>query len=599
MADFLNREDAEHREISRCGRLFFIGTEFSNLHYLVRQRSKQPDHRVLHFGSHPLAPKVPSVPDEVLELPPKALADELVKSYFVHVNRGFPIIDEEDFMRTYNGAGNTGHVPRCRPQCRPLSLLLLNAIFLVGARVLDPAREEIKTLRPVFFKRTKALFDCRFEQHRETYLQAALLLTWQCDDLEDIVSNTWHWVGVAARTAFGMGMHRDARPSSLNAMDKRLWVRLWWILFQFDVLVSASYGRPQAMQVNLDESDVPPVEEHHFEGICEAEYNFTIQHTSLCLIFSKAMKRRVALRSTPAERADATRQADMELADLISNLPVRLQYSKTDPDLWQAIFHLTYNNFLILLHRASPNRDAEQVAATSDTDLSICCDAAATICSILESFRTRNLLTRLWIPSIHVLFTALVHVCEQMYSANPIMAAKSKRLFDSLILTLHALKGQWLYAQSLLALFDGRNMATSRRSRLSASNTDIGAEQNSFRHGGNSGGLQSSGHLGVENSVSRTSMPELVNTGLGQHSNLAPSYLEQMSLESSDPRRIGEQSSGPLAQNITQNNQIYGTNFVGSDLGLTGDADDMDMLQVPSALELLLAGVGNDFGFHY
>jgi transcriptional regulatory protein AMDR len=78
-------------------------------------------------------------------------------------------------------------------------------------------------------------------------LQASLLLTWQCDDLEDIVSNTWHWVGVATRTAFGMGMHRDAGPSSLNAMDKRLWVRLWWILFQFDVLVSASYGRPQAM----------------------------------------------------------------------------------------------------------------------------------------------------------------------------------------------------------------------------------------------------------------------------------------------------------------------------------------------------------------
>jgi transcriptional regulatory protein AMDR len=50
---------------------------------------------------------------------------------------------------------------------------------------------------------------------------------------------------------------------------------------------------------------------------------------------------------------------------------------------------------------------------------------------------------------------------------------------------------------------------------------------------------------------------------------------------------------------VSQTNHIYGTSFVGDDLGLTGDADDMDMLQVPSALELLLAGVGNDFGFHY
>lgn len=247
MADFLDRQEVEHPEITRCGRLFFIGTEFSNLHYLVRQRSRRPDQRVVHFGSHPLPPKVPSVPAEILELPPKALADELVKAYFFHVNRGLPIIDEEDFMKVYNGYEDNGHFPRCRPRCRPVSLLLLNAIFLVGARVLEPAREEVKSLRPAFFRRTKALFDSRFEQHRETYLQAALLLMWQCDDLEDIVSNTWHWVGVATRTAFGMGMHRDARPSSLNAMDKRLWVRVWWILFQFDVLVSASYGRPQSM----------------------------------------------------------------------------------------------------------------------------------------------------------------------------------------------------------------------------------------------------------------------------------------------------------------------------------------------------------------
>lgn len=247
MADFLNREDAEHPEITRCGRLFFIGTEFSNLHYLVRQRSRRPDQRVLHFGSHPLPPKVPSVPAEILELPPKALADDLVRAYFTYVNRGLPIIDEEDFMKVYNGDEGAGHFPRCRPQCRPVSILLLNAIFLVGARVLGPAREDVKSLRPVFFRRTKALFDCRFEPHRETYLQASLLLTWQCDDLEDIVSNTWHWVGVAIRTAYGMGMHRDAEPSRLNAMDKRLWVRMWWIIFQFDVLVAASFGRSQAM----------------------------------------------------------------------------------------------------------------------------------------------------------------------------------------------------------------------------------------------------------------------------------------------------------------------------------------------------------------
>ncbi|KAI8306122.1 Acetamidase regulatory protein [Colletotrichum sp. SAR11_59] len=590
MADFLNRQEVEFPEITRCGRLFFIGTEFSNLHYLVRQRSRRPDQSVLHFGSQPLAPKVPSVPAEILELPPKALADELVKAYFAHVNRGLPIIDEEDFMRIYNGTEGSGHVPRCRPHCRPLSLLLLNAVL--------PRRG------------TRA----RNGKRRDQVPQASLLLTWKCDDLEDIVSNTWHWVGVATRTAFGMGMHRDATPSSLNAMDKRLWIRLWWILFQFDVIGSTSYGRPQAMQVaiphapdlllmltadddirNLDESDVPPLEEQHFEGILNAEHDFTIQHTRLCLIFSKAMRKRFALRSTAADRAAATAEADAALADLITHLPEKLQNSKSDPNPWQAMFHLTYNNFLILLHRPSPRQDPESPPSTSDTDLSICCDAAITICSIFESMRNRNLLAKLWIPSIHVLFTALVHVSDQMHSSNPLIVAKSKRLFDSLIATLHALRDQWLYAQSLLALFEGRNAAGPRRNRHQAA--DSSGEGDLLRHGGGSGTVQPQDNIGITDGVLNGSIAGLpVSSQPGQP---VPAYLAPINLDPADPRRLGAHQQDAVVGDVAQNNHIYGTSFVGDDLGLAGDADDMDMLQVPSALELLLAGVGNDFGFHY
>lgn len=353
---------------------------------------------------------------------------------------------------------------------------------------------------------------------------------------------------------------------------------------------------------NLDESDVTSLEEHHFQGITSPEFDFTISHTRLCLIFSKAMRKRVALRSTAADRAAATAEADAALADLITHLPEKLHNPEPDPDPWQAIFHLTYNNFLILLHRPSPSQDMECPSAAADTDLSICCDAAITICSIFESLRKRNLLDRLWIPSIHVLFTALVHVSDQMHSANPLIIAKSKRLFDSLILTLHALKGQWLYAQSLLALFEGRNATGSRHTRLHAADWENGAgagagagEGDVSRHSGDSSTSQLQQHLrigvGVLNSSS-THMSAVSHPGHGQP---APAYLGPTGLNSSDPRREHDSIVG----DVSQTNHIYGTSFVGDDLGLTGDADDMDMLQVPSALELLLAGVGNDFGFHY
>lgn len=140
-------------------------------------------------------------------------------------------------MKRYTGADSQ----------KPVSMHLLHSILLVGAHVLAPQRRDAQSLKSELFHRAKTLFDSRFDQDRESYVQTALLLSWQCDDLEDVVSNSWHWIGVAVRIAFGMGMHRDASHSNLNPIDKCQWVRLWWTLFQFDVMVSASSGRPQAM----------------------------------------------------------------------------------------------------------------------------------------------------------------------------------------------------------------------------------------------------------------------------------------------------------------------------------------------------------------
>lgn len=345
---------------------------------------------------------------------------------------------------------------------------------------------------------------------------------------------------------------------------------------------------------NLDESDVSSLEEHHFQGITSPEIDFTISHTRLCLIFSKAMRKRVALRSTPADRAVATAECDAALANLITQLPEKFQNPKADPDPWQAIFHLTYNNFLILLHRPSRSRDPEGPSAAADTDLIICCDAAITICSIFESLRERNLLDRLWIPSIHVLFTALVHVSDQMQSVNPLLVAKSKRLFDSLILTLHALKGQWLYAQSLLALFDGRKATGSRHTRAEGTDSGGGSGEGDVpRHSGDPG--NSPEHLRIGEGVlngSPTQLPAVSHTV--QHGHNGQPYLGPSNLYQCVPRH------GAMDGDVSHASHIYGTSFIGDDMGLAEDgADHMEMLEVPSALELLLAGVGNDFGFHY
>lgn len=243
LVDFIDREDLRTAEIGHRGRICFIGTEISNFNYLVRQSSLHPGHdSVFHFGNRQFHPKYTShdlqhIPSDAIRRTDPEVEHKLLRAYFDQVNCGWPIVDEECFMMQYGGKD-----PR-----NPLSLPLLNAILLVGAHVLAPKDKCMKSFQTVFFRRAKTLIDCRFDQDRTVYVQVALLMTWYSDGLEEIVANGWHWIGVATRTALGCGMHRDVTQSKMLPVSKRTWTRLWWVLFQFDTLVSASYGRPQAL----------------------------------------------------------------------------------------------------------------------------------------------------------------------------------------------------------------------------------------------------------------------------------------------------------------------------------------------------------------
>jgi transcriptional regulatory protein AMDR len=177
-------------------RITYVGKDVSNISFLARQRLESQNERVYHFPSDEIAKKYMShesdrVPQDAFMLPDKALADELITEYFTHVNPGCPILNEV-FMAQYGG-----HNPADLP-----SLLVLQAVLLVGAHVLK-GRPERDILKATFFRRAEMLFKARVEWNRDHTVQAALLLTWHSDGVEDVAANSWYWVGTAARIASG------------------------------------------------------------------------------------------------------------------------------------------------------------------------------------------------------------------------------------------------------------------------------------------------------------------------------------------------------------------------------------------------------------
>lgn len=193
LIEFMDEQDARQHSVSKGFRITYSGKATSNIDFLLRQREE--DDTVHHFPSEDIIRQgwkflTNRTPKEAFMLPNKSLADELVQAYFSIVNPGCPLVDEEVFMREYSGKNPDD----------PPSLLLLNAIMLVGAHVSRP-RPERDTLKAAFFQRAKMLFDSRVERNRDINVQALILLTWHSEGTEDIVANTWYWIGVAARIA--------------------------------------------------------------------------------------------------------------------------------------------------------------------------------------------------------------------------------------------------------------------------------------------------------------------------------------------------------------------------------------------------------------
>ncbi len=167
--------------IKEAGRVAYLG-ESSNLSLLVHDTHGTTD--VVHYplpdsvkGSRARLSELDNIEIDILHqrgaflLPPRALCDELVESFFKWVAPVVPVINKSRFMAHYRDNKN------------PPSLLLLQAILLAGSRVctnpqLMDANGSTTPAAMTFYKRAKALYDANYEDDRVTIVPALVLMGW-------------------------------------------------------------------------------------------------------------------------------------------------------------------------------------------------------------------------------------------------------------------------------------------------------------------------------------------------------------------------------------------------------------------------------------
>lgn len=444
LIEFIDQPHLTERPIDKEARMAYIGTEVSNTSFLVRQQFGQKTLGISHYPTNRLSRRhtchePDRLPIEAFQLPSKSVVDRLLDAYFTHINPTFPVVDQDLFLAQY----------QARDPQNPPSLLLLHAMLVAGAHVLYD-RAERDAQKALFFRRAKTLFDARFERNRDTVVQAALLLTWHSDGAEDVIANSWHWIGVAARTAMGLGMHRDADKSTLVPHNKRMWRRVWWLLFQCDVLISLQYGRPQA--IRLEESDVKRLQASDFEHCGhKVQVNHCLQQTDLCIIISRGLKGRFCLSRSPDPhvRRKELQETEQELAGWL----LQQHLSSPQSDISGASLQLLFNTALVLFHRSQPDDESSRVSEQQN-DNSTCSSAAVEIQHIFDQLCERGQLSSLWVFGVNCLFTALIQLSVQVKTSNPVVAISALRRYESALSAMRQLAEYWPNAASILHFFE-------------------------------------------------------------------------------------------------------------------------------------------------
>ncbi|KAG5358183.1 Cutinase transcription factor 1 alpha [Yarrowia sp. B02] len=455
----------DSKVVKQSGRVAFLGSS-SNLNLLL---DANPDNEAYHYplpaeitGGNPVFHELDPEEIEILKLrgafllPPRELCDDIVESYFEKIHPVIPIVNRTQFMRRYNDPVNTP------------SLLLLQAVLLAGSRVcrnpaLLDANGSSDQASLTFYKRAKALYDSNYENDRISIVQSLALMGWWWEGPEDVTKNVFYWSRVGLCVAQGFGLHRSVENSSLSVAEKRMWKRVWWVIFFRDRAIAVSLGRP--VMINLEDSDVPMLTEDDFiedEPDYPSPYPVNRLHS---LYFIHAVKLSEIMGLVLRQQFSV----GAEHSHRLNRIPV-LKYSVKDMgshNFYKALLHSQYYTILCLVHRSNIlQRRTSEANESAYPSWGIAFQAAHMIAKIMENMLAYNELRDTPAFMVYTLFSAMIMLVYQTESKSPSVVESANRSLDVCMKALEECGKTWVVARMVLKLFKHMNESQPIRNHM-------------------------------------------------------------------------------------------------------------------------------------
>ncbi|KAH6621437.1 fungal-specific transcription factor domain-containing protein [Chaetomium sp. MPI-SDFR-AT-0129] len=177
-------------------------------------------------------------------LPPRAVTEGLLRSYYSSIHSMAPILHWNTFTQTVDGLYRAVNPLRVSPAF----MSVLFAVLAVG-RLFTPETDQNRTYSATqLLETTQTLLDPWSNEFELDNARALLLIATALNEL-NLKSAAWSWLGRAVKVAQDLGLYTEPTLSSFVEAEMRR--RTWWVIYILDRTLSLELGKPML----IDDSD--------------------------------------------------------------------------------------------------------------------------------------------------------------------------------------------------------------------------------------------------------------------------------------------------------------------------------------------------------
>ncbi|KAL2185519.1 hypothetical protein L209DRAFT_691226 [Thermothelomyces heterothallicus CBS 203.75] len=231
----------------------------ASIHDLARARSN-----IRNFARgiwKPPAPYRPLAAPEPRDfrqlLPPRQVAEALLRSYYTSIHSMTPILHWNTFTQTVDGMYRPGNPLRVSKAFASV----LFAVMAVGRLFTAEDSQNRAHTATQLLEATQTLIDPWINEYELDHARALVLVTIALNEL-NLKSAAWSWLGRAVRVAQDLGLYTE--PATAPFVEAEMRRRTWWTVYVLDRSLALELGRPMLIDDSDCDVSLPAaVDDHH------------------------------------------------------------------------------------------------------------------------------------------------------------------------------------------------------------------------------------------------------------------------------------------------------------------------------------------------